>query len=380
MKVLYISNYRDKTFLSSVALDNIRSLQAVGVDVVCRPVSFVDTKGDIGSNIDFSDIDCLENKSLDSVDAVIQHIPPNFYEYKKGVKNIGFLYWYQSSIYSSAMKQCCNMMDEIWTPCDDAAQSLKTTGINVPVFTTKHGRDSLKFDLVYTPLDIKPLKHRLVYYTITNLTRRQNVSGLIRSYYAAFNKHHDVHLLICLPVSTKQEEQETNNRIEAVIKDIKKASNICASANDYPKISILCGDFDKQQIGHIHATGNVFVSCDRGEPWNVFLHDALGFGKTVVCSCTGGQRELMGRHGNLIRGQQTPCLIVSDGTDDQLDTGKHFWFDPDLKEFADAMFGLYTEWENKSLTMFSRRSQDIALEHDYHKIGMVMKERLERSC
>lgn len=374
MKVLYISNYRDQSYTSSFAIDNILSLNAVGIDVVCRPVGFPDTQTQ-----QCEDIDHYENKSLCDVDAVIQHVPPNFYERKSDVKNIGFLYWHQSLFDRSMMEQCCNLMDELWVPCTDTYDAAKKSGVTIPIFITKHGRDKNRFDNHYDAFKIPALQGKLVYYTIADLTRRKNISGLIRAYYAAFNKHDQVHLLLQFGCVNQQEINQTKQLIERIILDLKKATNIYPNPDDYPKISIMCDVFDNNKTCRVHATGDVFVSCDRGDPWNIFLHDAMGFGNPVICSSVCGQKELVATSGILIDGQDTPYLIA-EGSEKDVNTGREFWFDPDLKQFKDALVDLYDEWEQQNPGPWQIRSnmcKQNACGYNYESVGSLMKKRLE---
>lgn len=373
MKIAYISNYRDRGYSSSFAIDNILSLQAAGVNVVSRPISL--SGKTFNPEIDMSQ---FENGSLSDVDVIIQHIPPNFYEKKGGVKNIGFFYWDQSFFGRSMMEQCCNLMDELWVPCLDAYNAAKQSGVTIPIFICKHGRDSNKFKKIHKPLDIPILKNKLIYYTIANLALKKNISGLIRAYYAAFNKHDQVHLLLQFSCSGPQEEARTRQLSEKLVVDLKKATNIYSNHDDYPKISIMCEPPDDEKISRVHATGDIFVSCDRGDSWNIFLHDAMGFGNPVICSNLCGQKELAAPCGIgfLVNGQKTPCLTIEN--EDQTNTGKEFWFDPNLEEFAQGMIYMYSKWQDGEIEAKCVGSKKSAAFYNYEKVGSLMKTQLER--
>ncbi len=373
MKVAYLSNYRDRGYTSSFAIDNILSLDAAGVNVVSRPISLSGETFDLTT-----DMGKFENGSLSNVDAVIQHIPPNFYEKKGGVKNIGFFYWDQSFFGRSMMEQCCNLLDELWVPCLDAHNAARKSGVTIPIFICKHGRDSKRFKKTHEPFDIPILQDKLVYYTIADLALKKNISGLIRAYYAAFNKHDQVHLLLQLSCSNPQEEARTRQLSEKLIADLKKATNIYSNHDDYPKISIMCEPLNDKKISRIHATGDVFVSCDRGDSWNVFLHDAMGFGNPVVCGNICGQRELVSPRsmGFLVDGQETPCLTI-DG-EDQTNSGKEFWFDPNIRQFAEGLIHMYSRWQDGEIEPMRKASRKSAAFYDYGKVGSLMKTQLEK--
>jgi hypothetical protein len=353
-----------------MVIDNVLSLEAANCDVVCRPVSMSKQPNKASCPIEH-----LENKDMGNVDFVVQDVDPHLYEYKRGVKNIGFLYWHQSTFTRVNWAQCCNIMDEIWVTCEDTKNAAIKSGVKKPITVIPHARNVEKFNSDIKSLDLPELKNKCVFYNIGYVTRRQNVSGLIRSYYAAFNKYDDV-ILLLKPFSTSQEEDKHLSVLKAMISEIKKASRIYANSENYPKISILHKTLNESQLNQFHKSCDIFVSLDRGEPWNIFLHDAMGFGNPCIFSKTGGQQNLSFGINWPISGQQTTCLGVTE-TMDQMDTGKEFWFDPDLDKASKIMKSAFSLWKNNNLGIMRDLSCIRAKDYDYHTVGKIMKAALE---
>lgn len=373
MKVAYFAEYRNGTYAAEIPVDNILALETAGVNVVCRPVS-------LSASISRSScpVEHLENKSLNDVDAIIQHVTPNLYEHKKGVKNIGFLNWNQSTFNRSNWAKCCNLMDEIWVTCSDTKEAAQKSGVKKPIKIVYHGRDSKRFAEKFDPLDLPELDDKCIFYTIAELTRRQNITGLIRSYYAAFNKHDNVCLLLKL-YSSDQDKNQLMVAIKRIIDDLKQATHIYPRKEDYPPIFLLCDPLDEKQIMQLHNTGHFFVSCDRGESWNIFLHDAIGFGRSPIYSNVCSQKELAYKIGWPVWGQETPCINISE-KNNELNTGQDFWFDPDLKQFSKQLQIAFQKWQNRKKSMHDAdhvMCHTKAVRHNYAKMGLLMKQKLQ---
>ena len=85
MKVLYIGHYREGSGWGQAAIDNIRALKKVGVDVVCRNVALT-------KMLDIpKDIEECERKECHDATHCIQHVLPHlFVGSDRYIKNIGY--------------------------------------------------------------------------------------------------------------------------------------------------------------------------------------------------------------------------------------------------------------------------------------------------
>ncbi len=370
MKVAYFSEYRSGSFSSEIAVDNILALETAGIDVVCRPISlsaFVPKSSCLVKH--------LESKSLDNIDVIIQHVMPHSYEYKHGIKNIGFLHWNQSTFNRSNWSRCCDLMDEIWVTCSDAMEAAQKSGVKKPIKIVLHGRNSEKFSKKFDPLNLPELDEKCIFYTIAEMTRRQNITGLIRSYYAAFNRHDNVGLLLRLH-TLDQDKTQLMATIKRTIEDLKQATHIYPRKEDYPPVFLLCDTLSDEQTMQLHNTGHIFVSCDRGEPWNIFLHDAMGFGRPSVHSDICGQKVLVGGTPWGVEGQNTPCINISE-ENDTLNTGQDFWFDPSLEDFSKSLQRAYRAWVDGDWEIHSEIRKKRVIDFNYSTVGIRMKKILQ---
>lgn len=344
MKIAYISTYRDNTIAGRAAMQYILACEAAGLDVVCRPVSL----GAIPQDQEPCPVAHLEQKDVQNVDVIIQHVLPQFYQYKRGVKNIGFLEWSTSNFNRSIWAVNCNLMDEIWVSCVQNREAALRSGVTKPVRVIPRPCDILKFEQKHKPLDIGQTQGRLVFYSITDLTRNTNISGLIRAYYKRFSARDDVALVLCVQSEGKS-EQDISTSLQKAISDIKNSIHIYKNAKQYPPISLIAQQLSSDEINRIHATCDVFVTTARSCVWSNAAHDAMGFGNPIMVSRCGGFIDLVGWEeencGWLIEGQTTPCFGMLE-TVDNLYTGTEVWFDPDLVELSEFMQVAYDMWKH----------------------------------
>lgn len=377
MKIAYISTYRDNTLAGHAAIQYILACEAAGLDVVCRPVSM----GTVPKDQKPCPVAHLEQKDVQNVDVIIQHVLPQFYQYKRGVKNIGFLEWSTSDFNRSLWTASCNLMDEIWVSCVQNREAALHSGVTKPIRVIPRPCDILKFEQEYKPLEIGQIQDKLVFYSISDLTRNSNISGLIRAYYHRFSARDDVALVLCVQSEDKN-EQDISTSLQKAIGDIKKSTHIYKNAKQYPPILLIAQQLSSEEIDRIHATCDVFVTVARSCVWSNAATCAMGFENLIIASRCGGFIDLIGEEkescGWLIEGQTTPCFGMLE-TVDNLFTGSEIWFDPDLIELSESMHMAYDRWQTNPQGAFKTLGENAkkrVQEFSYAKIGDQISQKL----
>jgi len=374
MKVVYISVYRDNTLYAEAATQYILACEAGGIDIVCRPISLCNNL----SNKSKCLVGHLENNNLQNINCVIQHILPQHYQYKYGVKNIGFLEWTTSHFNRSTWAENCNLMDEIWVSCEQNKIAAKNSGVHKPIYVISRPCNIYKFAKAYKPLDIDGVNDKTIFYTITDIEKINNVLGLIRTYYRTFTSRDNV-VLIIRGQSENKSEQEIVSFLKHASIEIKKNMHLYKDENNYPPILIIAQNLSEEDLNRLHATCDVFISLARGCAWSMAAHDALGFGNPVILNNNGGFVDLVGTNDRklawMIPGQMTYCFGVTE-TPAGLFTGDEEWFDPNLIELSNAMQEAYQLSTVDELKHLKQNAKKRALEFSYEKIGKQIKERL----
>jgi len=387
MKLAYLSVFRDGTGYANAAIRNMLAMESGGIDVVARAISLSQSKNHKLAK----SVEHLEDKTTDGVNVVFQHVLPHLFEYKSGVKNIGFFTWETTHFRRSNWPYCCNLMDEIWVPSIQNAQAVKDSGVTVPIKIFPHACDITRFINKPNPLEIPLLKNRCTFYTIGEMIRRKNIVSILRAFYTAFSLRDDVALVIKTNIPGKTPDEATNV-LKTTVEDIKKSLHMYIKHSYYPPVVCITDFLSDDKLDQLHVACNVFVLTSHGEAWGVPSHDAMGFGNPVILSNWGASPELTyaqasnywepDRHrfkypgeidcGWLVDGQLTPCFGAVESFPD-LYTGEEFWFDPDIEQLILHMKEAYIEWQNRTLHIKGEAARKRAREFSYEKVGQIAK-------
>lgn len=391
MKVLCTSVFKDGTGYAHAAIENALACEAAGLDVVCRSVTLSPMKGREAAKR----IAHLEAKDLRGVDAVIQTSLPHTLEYKGGVRNIGCFAWETTHFRKSSWATFCNMMDEIWTFCLQSRQAILDSGVTVPVKIVPHACDVRRFERRPEPLDIPALRDKMVFYFIGEGTRRKNLPGLLRAYFAAFSARDNVALVIKTNIPGMTPEQGAKH-VGEMVADMKKVMRLRADPRLYPPVVVLTRYLSEEMLDRLHATGHCFVMPSHGESWCIPAVDAMGFGNPIIASnwgafpdmthvCANSLFSSMTQEfdqtpidcGILTPGHLVPCFAPDSGLGD-LYTGDERWFDPDLGTLADQMREMYCAWHDKGLWALRQRAAiERAKAFAHEEVAQIIQRALE---
>lgn len=385
MKIGYIGVYRDGTGYAKQAINNIRAISTSSLDVVAKYVNLASSRNDAM----IPELLSLENKSLDKVDVVIQHVLPHMFEYKHGVKNIGLFDWETSHFKRSIWPFCCNLMDEIWVPTIQNKYACIDSGVTSPIRILPCACDPLRFKHKPLPARIDKSGKRCIFYTIGEMTRRKNIIASIRAFYRAFSARDDVVLIIKTSMPGKT-PQQSSSAIRGIVEDIKESTHIYRDKSQYPPIMCITERLHDEQIDQLHVSCDIFISLSHTEAWGIPMHDAMGFGNPVIVSNHGSYPEIVYpqacdywmpdqrcfRHpgtvdsGWLVPGQLSPCFGQTESFPD-LYTGSEDWFDPCVTYAAECMQEAYRLWQDKSLSSKQEAAKNRATSFDYRSVGKI---------
>jgi len=252
-KILYISPHRDQTGYAEAALNDILVIEKAGYDIVCRSVRMSNPKIKRKCVVSY-----LEKKDLKNIDIIIETNLPQTFEKKNNVKTVGRFFWETNTVCKTWVDSC-NRLDEIWVPCISQKYACINSGITVPIKILPCSIDIKKYENRPKPLDIPILKDKCVFYFIGENTRRKNIAGLMRAYYASFTEKENV-ILVIKTSSPGHSSAQTMQMMQKFISDIKKAVHIHPNEKDYPPIVILTDYMTVEQLAQLHVSSNIFLS------------------------------------------------------------------------------------------------------------------------
>ena len=374
MKVLYIGCYRDHTGWGQAAIDYILSMDSVGIDVVCRPLKLNQTQGDLPHRI----LE-LEGKFSNGCNVCIQHVLPHYMDYSgRFDKNIALYATETSHFKRSAWTQRINTMDEAWVINSQSKEASLNSGVDIPIKIIPHACDTKKFDRRYNPLESQELLDNFVFYFIGDLTHRKNLPALLKAFHLEFDTNENVELLI----KTSQyglSPDECAEKVRGLCLDVKKNLKLYTSPEKYKEELIVTDRLTEEDICRLHTTCDCFVMPSHGEAWCIPAFDAMGFGKTPICTDVGGASDfLKNGGGSLVPGHQEPVFGMTETFED-IFTGDEDWIRVDIRKLQLEMRKVYETYKSdeSSYAKLQEQGREAVENFSYEKVGQLIKDELE---
>lgn len=342
MKVLYLGLFQDSTGYANAANETVLSLDAVGIDVVCRKITLSGFNGEYPSRIQE-----LENKDLNGVTHCIQHYLPPMFHYNNRCKQIGYFHYETTHFKPSNWQYYCDIMDQIVVACRQNLHACQNSLVNKPISVINQATDITKYSKEYPPISLGfDTKRKFVFYAVGDFSVRKNYMALIRAYLTTFTKDDDVVLVLKTYISGLNAEESEKKIVEAIkLTKERLRKNII---DVYPPIILVTQRFSDEQMMSLHQMSDCFVSVEKGAGWGIPLFDACGFGKQVITTNWGGAIDFVENNGYLINGQLEPVY----GMDNlscpfpDLYTSYEEWYEPNFNILCSSMKKAYLKGKN----------------------------------
>jgi glycosyltransferase involved in cell wall biosynthesis len=357
-KVLYIGHYKDGTGWGNAALNNILAMDAVGIDVVPRAITY--EAQDKAQNPAISQ---LEMKQAKDCNIVVQHTLPHNYVYNADYINIGFLAVESSNFTATGWHRCCNLMDEMWVPSEVTKQQLKDSGVNVPVKVVPHSLNLGLYENVPDTGLIDTLQNTFNFGFVGEFIERKNIKALIQAFHMEFDFEEPVNLFI----KTSKRELES---IQGYFNHIKRGLKI---RDNYKEEVIVTGMPPQQEYLQLLNHIDCFVMPSRGEAFCIPSLEANAMGKYVLYTDGIGLNHC---HGQAIQSYEVPCFGAVE-TIAELDTAYSTWREIDVLDLAKNMRSHY-ELCSEMPEVVSEQCKQMAAKYSHESVGEIIKEILRK--
>lgn len=370
MKVLFIGHYKEQSGWGRAACEYILALDAVGIDVVCRPVILNQTTSDIPDRIKE-----LENKDVYDCNICIQCVLPHLLYYDGSFdRNICIPFIDTKRLKHHTWLKFMHLF-EIWSPCSVLSYNLIEV-LNNRVETVAVPCDESKYMSTVKPIDLGiDLGESFKFYSIFDMSPRKNLPTLLKAFHMEFKPYEDVQLIIktskagSSPDLTKRYVMDMNNKICKSLKLYK--------THRYTNPIIISEMLTDSQIEQLHAYGDCFVLPTRGEAWCFPAFDAMGYGKHPIVtgrtSCSDyivDTLDIETESGSLIKSTMTPVTGMTD-TFQELFTATELWEEPDVLDLQRLMRRAY---DNRASITQNSTSFDMVEAFSREKVGQKMKD------
>lgn len=366
MKVLYISHFREGTGWAFHAQNNMLALDAAGVDVVARVIRLTPTEGSVHPRI----LE-LEEKSLENVTHIVQHVLPHHMEYISGYKNIAY---FLDDLISNDFKlwyRKLALFDEIWVPNKSTYDEVRFH-LNVSPFENEKIKivpiptDISEYETVYPKTNLGKHNADFIFYTIGDLTIRKNYKDTIRAFYTEFKRNEPVSLLI----KVNKFNTSPNDIMQLVSSETAKIKNslkLYPNLDMYPQEIIIAGHVSREEIMSYHETCDCFVNSSHGETWSMPMFDAYAMGNGVVCQ--GEYYDYIERKPDRTIYTYEADIDDTFGYSDtffELGSANSKWFQPNIHQLKKAMRNVYEMSKGKKKV---RRDVE---EYSIESVGKLM--------
>ena len=260
-------------------------------------------------------------------------------------------------------------VDEIWTASHFNKQTFSSAGI--PGYTIQVMPHCHNTELYGAPCSKLSLPHlnSFVFLNVVSNFNRKDMGLLLRSYFKAFRSTEDVSLIVKLPPSLNRERYD---------KYIQSAvwPEFDLNSPDLPHVVFLVGHLSDERMRNLYATGDVYVSLERGKGWDLPATQAMALGKPVVGINWSANREFMNPENSYLIEPLSAQVFVEEDLVDNLElyTG-HKW--SGVNE-DDVVKTLREAWENQETRQVKglKAQQDIQNKFSLEVIGERMAARI----
>lgn len=338
-KIAFIGHYRDGTGYGYAAQNLVECISTIpNIKVEPIWICLID-KTKRTTDI----IDKLEKESTyTDIDTIIYCTLPQYFVRKAGVKNIGVFFTETSRFTGSNWAVQCNTMDEIWVSCQASYDACINSNVSVPIKIVPVPINVNNYNDTHTELaNLESIKNKCIFYTISEISYRKNIMGIIAAYYAEFSIYDNVALVIKgfhNGKTPEQSEKEFSNAIEQLKQEIKTGFSI-----PKPPVLYISEYLSEEQLAGLHQSSDCFVSMSRGEAWCLPLVDSIMYNKRAIVSNWGGPKDIAeGTNIRRILGNIKPVFGMGK-TFSKLYWGDEFWYEPRIDFLMEHMRGVYID-------------------------------------
>lgn len=359
MKVLYIGNYKDGTGWANACINNILALDAAGIDVVPRAITFNSAKGECPQRI----LE-LEQNYESGCDVCIQHTLPHLYSYNSKFKNIGFIATETSNFTESSWQHHANLMDEIWVPTQSCKSACVHSGVKKDIKVVPHSLDLTAYQsekYIQQGPKIDNLINTFNFAFIGEFVERKNIQALARAFHSEFDYDEPVNLYVKTSSQTLDYVQNYFQQIRNGLKIRKK----------YKEEVVICGSLPKESYISILAQCHSFVMPSRGEGFCIPALESMAMGIPVIYTEGTGMDDFC--YGSAVQSKMTPCFGAM-STMNYLYTANEKWMEIDVEHLMLCMRNAFMKWKTNTETEESRAALEASAKYSHQEVGKNIKE------
>ena len=244
-----------------------------------------------------------------------------FYQNYKGPK-IAYVVW-ENTLYPEDFFSKLLECDQVWVPTEWQAKITIDQGI--PSHKVKIVREAVNPE-IYNTVITAPQDDIFTFVMFGAWGDRKITKEIIRSFINVFGNNNKVQLI--LSVANSFNGDGFKNTEERLNKHNLYAPNIKV-------VDFVSNDEYRKYM----QTANVFLSCARGEGWNIPLIEAMACGTPSIYSNCSGQLEFAENLG--IPVNVKGLVLANNFEDNKNQNSSGYWYEPDFNDLEKKMLEVY---------------------------------------
>jgi glycosyltransferase involved in cell wall biosynthesis len=213
---------------------------------------------------------------------------------------IGFSYWETNDLPAEWAGWMASM-DRVWAASSFNADAFERAGVPAwMIDVVGHPVDPLVLDAAESTKSYRMRwPHETVFLSlVSSMNRRRDLGVLFEAFAAAFTSDDDVALVLKAPDGTE----------EAVRSLLSTTMNTMPArpSGSWPTVYVVAEDLSREQLVRLHGSVDCYVSCERGDGWDLPAMDSLVLGVPVVSTDFGASSTFL---------DEADCFVVpTDGS------------------------------------------------------------------
>lgn len=365
MKVLFISNYRDFSGWGNAAYNKILSMQSAGIDLYIRPIYFSENKRQCEL------LDELEAKSSKKYDYIIQYTLPHYYSYNGPAINIGN-YECETTFKTSLWQKYINMMDCAWVSSTSSLDQSLLSDVHTKVSVVPNSIDLDYYKNHQLEADIDGIdKDSYNFYYVGELSKRKNISTLLRAFYCTFGPKENVNLILKLN-KPGYSSGEVFKKFQELDEKIRYGLKL---GNKHRKVICLTDYLPMDNLTAIVKKFNCFITTSYGEGWCIPAIEAVAMGQQVVYPSQSSIKDFApDKYSYPISVDLSTCYDAVD-TLGNLYTAKDYWKEPVFNSICRCMKMAVLDRGLISKNQIAQSVEKFSIEN----VGKAIKKELENA-
>ncbi|MGD9996430.1 MAG: glycosyltransferase [Ilumatobacteraceae bacterium] len=362
--IAWSSHFYERGGYTEEAISTVEALDDAGLRVVANPVTYDRPWAPMPAPR-AARLAALVDRDLPDDFVHVAHIGANrFKRHPDAMRNIGRT-MFETDGLPAEWRDRCNLMDEIWVPCEHNLRSFAHAGVtSSKLHLVPETFDAEMFDPDVEPLAVEGLDG-FVFLTVFSWQARKAWDVLLRAWFEEFDARDDVTLVLKTDTLQAPSGLDCRREIDRFVRDV-----LGRRPEKGAPIVVIDRFVETSEVPALYRAADAFVLASHGEGWGRPHMEAMAMGLPAIATRWGGNLEFMD--------DDNSCLVDCELVDAPSDTwmrGQR-WAQPSVRDLRRAMRRLY-EHPDEAAEIGARARADVRMSCRPELVVDAVRDRLE---